>query len=140
MGKTSKARLACHLLVAAYAALVLPACGIAGHDPETSAPGAGGTATGVAVYALSRGQGVSDATSAGFERARTILEQARARGEVTTMDEQRLGLEGETRVCAQFRDPTIARQTLASVRKATAGIELLNVVVEPCHGHSKPSR
>ncbi|MGQ0658285.1 MAG: hypothetical protein ACT4NU_09350 [Chromatiales bacterium] len=85
-----------------------------------------------ALYALSRGTGVPEPTRSAFGRARQVLADARQRGEVLLLQEQRIGLEGETRLCVQARDIEVARDLLKQVRAIAEGIELFNVVEEPC--------
>jgi hypothetical protein len=87
---------------------------------------------GVAVYALSRGAGVPDATRAAYQRAREILEEDKRSGAVISIEEARIGLEGEQRLCAQFKERAAADIALERLRAVSAGIELLNVKEEPC--------
>lgn len=81
---------------------------------------------------LSRGKGVPDETRAAYQDARALLDQRRDAGAVTDMRTQRIGLEGEMRLCADFRSEREALAALAEIRKRSAGIELLNVEVAPC--------
>ncbi len=85
-----------------------------------------------AVYALSRGKGVPEPTRGAFRNARALLEGAKQRGEVTRLKETRIGLEGETRLCAEAKDIATARALLRELRAIAENIELFNVVVEPC--------
>jgi hypothetical protein len=85
-----------------------------------------------AVYALSRGKGVPDATRAAFVQIRELFGALRREGRITRLHETRLGLEGETRLCVEFKDPRAAADALGRVRKIAAGVELLNVVEEAC--------
>jgi hypothetical protein len=48
--------------------------------------------------------------------------------------ETRIGLEGETRVCAATRDAAAAQGLLEEAQRAAQGAELFNVVAEPCSG------
>jgi hypothetical protein len=88
--------------------------------------------TSFAVYALSRGQGVPELTRAALNRARAVLQEAHHGGVVVRLVEQRIGLEGETRLCAEFQDDLAAGEVLAQLKTLTRGVELLNLVVEPC--------
>ena len=85
-----------------------------------------------AVYALSRGKGVPDPTRGALRKARTLIEGAKQRGEVIRLKETRIGLEGETRLCAEAKDVATARALLRELRAIAENIELFNVVVEPC--------
>ena len=91
-----------------------------------------------AVYALSRGAGVPTQTRTAFRAIRQLLEELRAQGKVRRMSSQRIGLEGETRLCAEFADEVTASAALAKVKQRAAGVELLNVMVEPCPGANEP--
>jgi hypothetical protein len=87
-----------------------------------------------AVYALSRGRGVPEATRTAWQAVWTMLEDARRDGTVTRLQQTRLGLEGELRLCAEFSDAGRAREMLERAREVGKGVELLNVVEEPCSG------
>jgi hypothetical protein len=87
---------------------------------------------GVAVSALSRGSGVPEAAREALARVRALFEAARGDGRVLQIVETRLGLEGETRLCAVTRDATAADSLLEEARRAAQGAELFNVVAEPC--------
>ncbi|HZP93684.1 MAG TPA: hypothetical protein VFB20_12495 [Burkholderiales bacterium] len=85
-----------------------------------------------ALYALSRGKGVPEPARSALKKARTLLEDAKRRGEVSSLKEARIGLEGETRLCVQAKDAAAARTLLREVRAIAEGVELFNVVEEPC--------
>lgn len=85
-----------------------------------------------ALYALSRGKGVPEPTRGAFQRAHTLLEGAKKRGEVKWLKETRIGLEGETRLCVEAKDVAAARTLLRELRVIAENVELFNVVVEPC--------
>jgi hypothetical protein len=85
-----------------------------------------------ALYALSRGKGVPEPTRGAFRKAHTLLEGAKKRGEVKSLKETRIGLEGETRLCVEAKDIAAARTLLGEVRTIAEKVELFNVVVEPC--------
>ncbi len=85
-----------------------------------------------AVYALSRGGGVPAATRSAWQRVLAMLEDARRDGTVTRLQQTRIGIEGEVRVCAEFADAARARELLERARGVAAGVELLNVVEEAC--------
>lgn len=85
-----------------------------------------------AVYALSRGKGVPERTRAVFQEAGRMLEDVKRRGRVVQLEQTRIGLEGETRLCAEFADAATARDLFDRIRQLAEGVELLNVVLEPC--------
>jgi hypothetical protein len=85
-----------------------------------------------AVYALSRGRGVPEATSRAWRAVWTLLEDAQREGKVAKLQQTRIGLEGEVRLCAEFSDAVRAREMLERVRELAKGVDLLNIVEEPC--------
>ena len=95
-------------------------------DTETAEP------TTLIVTMLSRGKGVPDEARAAYQDARALLEGRRDADIVTELRTQRIGLEGETRLCAEFRNAEEAQSALAEIRKRTAGIDLLDVGIAPC--------
>jgi hypothetical protein len=84
------------------------------------------------LYALSRGKGVPEPTRDALEKANSLLEDARRRGEVLALSRMRIGLEGETRLCVQARDAAAARDLQRKIRAVTENVELFNIVDEPC--------
>ena len=127
------ARITCGTAPLATCALVLAAaCTSVSGEARDPASGAGTDRPGVAVYALSRGTGVPAATRAALERARVLLEEERRAGVVLSLERTRIGLEGETRLCAECKDTASAKALFARLREVTAGVELLNVTMEPC--------
>ncbi|MBF6024100.1 hypothetical protein [Lysobacter niastensis] len=91
-----------------------------------------GAPVSIAIYALSKGRGVPEPTREAYGRIRTLLEKQRAASAVSSVSSRRLGLEGETRLCAQFRDREQADAALKEIRQIATDVELLNVVEEPC--------
>lgn len=96
--------------------------------PETLAP----APQSISVYALSRGQGVSDQAREVLAHSRTLLKSAQERGEVSRMVEQRIGLEGETLLCAEFSVAESAHSLIEEIQKLGQGVDLINVKFEPC--------
>ena len=118
-------------LVSAWAAAAGCATPTAGSGEERAPRAA--TAS-FAVYALSRGRGVPEATRSAGQRVLAMLEDARRDGTVVRLQQTRIGIEGEVRVCAEVADAARARALLERARGVAAGVELLNVVEEPCAG------
>jgi len=89
---------------------------------------------------LSRGKGVPDETRAAYKDIRALLEPQRANYTVTDLRTQRIGLEGETRLCAEFQSAKEAQAALAEIRKRAAGVDLIEVSEAPCPSpkESKP--
>lgn len=96
--------------------------------PETLAP----APQSIAVYALSRGKGVPDQAIEVLSHSRTLLKSAQERGEVRRMVEKRIGIEGETRLCAEFSDAESAHSMIEKLQQLGEGVDLINVNVEPC--------
>ena len=81
---------------------------------------------------LSRGKGVPDETRAAYGEIRSLLETRRDEYAVTGLRTERIGLEGETRLCIEFDTQRDAETALAVVRKRVSGIDLLQVAETPC--------
>jgi hypothetical protein len=99
----------------------------------SSAADAGETApTHITINALSRGKGVPAETREAFKQIRALLERQQAAGAIAALQYQRIGLEGESRLCVEFRNASDAQTALAEIRRIAADVELLNVVEAPC--------
>jgi hypothetical protein len=110
-------------------------------DPTPPAAQTGDTATAtLTVTMLSRGKGVPEATRAAYNDIRALLEKQRSAYAVTDLRTQRIGLEGETRLCAEFRSTTDAQAALSDIRQRAEGVELLDISDAPCPSpkESKP--
>ena len=117
--------------------LVLIVClGANGCESHAANPAMRGTSAlsmnSFSVYALSKGKGVPERTRQVFQHTRALLEDAQRQGKVVQLKQTRIGLEGETRLCAEFSSATVAQELFEKIRKLSEGIELLNVVMEPC--------
>lgn len=88
--------------------------------------------TSFAVYSLSRGKGVPEPARDLLRQARALLDEAKQQGTEVTIRHMRIGLEGETRLCAAFADPMAARDMLARIRELARDVELVNVAIESC--------
>ena len=114
-------------------------------ESPTPSPSAAASATPVAgprsfaVYALSRGKGVPQEAWEVLQRVRGLVESDRKRGVGVKIERTPLGLEGETRLCAEYEDPRAAEKALARARDLAKGVDLLNVVVEPCRRRAPPT-
>ena len=73
-------------------------------------------------------------------RLETLLDKQRSAYAITDLRTQRIGLEGETRLCAEFRSAKDAQAALSEIRQRAAGVELLDVSDAPCPSpkESKP--
>lgn len=97
--------------------------------PAVAEPGAGRE---LAVYALSRGKGVPDEARAALAAARDLFTKLQASGQVLRVVEQRMGLEGERRLCAVFVDANAAAAAREQLLAQSGGADLFNIVLETC--------
>ena len=86
----------------------------------------------VSIYALSRGTGVPEEARKVLEEARILLKKAEDQGIVTRLIDRRIGLEGETQLCAEFGDANAYREIFSHIRNISEGVDLINVKVESC--------
>ena len=110
-------------------ALTLGSAGCMSSAPATEPDAA--PRQGLAVYALSRGQGVPEATRRAFGEIKAKLQTLHSSGTVLELKEQRIGLEGETRLCAVFADARAAREEFQHLARYQS-VDLLNVALESC--------
>jgi hypothetical protein len=124
-------RLPTFIVLSALALSALSACGDT--SEASGKPGAPAKSKPeFALYALSRGKGVPEPTRDAFNKARNMLVNARARGEVVSLAETRIGLEGETKLCVQAKDASASRKLQGRVRQIGQDVDLFNVVEEAC--------
>ena len=117
------------LLLAMSILLIEAAAGCAEINArESMAPGP----PSFSVYALSRGKGVPDEAREALDRSRRLLKRAQEQGEVKKIVEQRIGLEGETRLCVEFSDEQAANRFFGQIQHFSNGVDLVNVKKEPC--------
>jgi hypothetical protein len=90
------------------------------------------TQTSFSIYALSRGKGVPEGARHVLDEARILLKTAQEQGAVIRLTDQRIGLEGETRVCAEFRDRDSASEWFSRIQQIGQGVDLINVKIESC--------
>ncbi|WP_189644650.1 hypothetical protein [Luteimonas gilva] len=88
--------------------------------------------TSVVITTMSKGRGVPAPTRDAYKQIRGLLEEQKNQSAVTNIDTQRIGLEGEMRMCAEFRDRAQAEYTLEQIRKLSADVELIHVAEGPC--------
>lgn len=96
--------------------------------PETLAP----APPSISVYALSRGKGVPDQAQEVLAQTRMLLKSAQEHGEVQRVTDQRIGIEGETRLCAEFSHSESAQTIIDQIQRLSQGVDLINLKVEPC--------
>jgi len=95
-------------------------------EPKVSAPSS------FSVYVLSRGKGVPDEAREVLDHARQIFKQGQEQGEVKRLVERRIGLEGETRLCAEFADEHAADRFFDQLHRLSLGVDLVNITKEAC--------
>jgi len=86
----------------------------------------------IAIYALSRGKGVPPEARKAIQTARQLFEEGKEAGEVLNIIQTRIGLEGETRLCAEFRDVQASKEMQGRIRPLVEGVQLMNFKLEPC--------
>ena len=84
------------------------------------------------IYVLSRGKGVPDASWEVYIRIRELFHGQKANGKLIKTEETRIGIEGERRLCAEFLTEDAAYQAWKQVEEISAGVELVNLVIERC--------
>ncbi|MQX62302.1 hypothetical protein GHK78_04385 [Sinorhizobium meliloti] len=84
------------------------------------------------VYALSRGSGVPDAALSVLERVRSAIERMQRENVSVRISEERIGLEGERRLCGEFESEDAARTAWQHAVAIAAGVDLVSLKVEPC--------
>jgi hypothetical protein len=84
------------------------------------------------VLALSRGTGVPKTAQEFLKKAQTLLDKEKENGADIAISRYRIGLEGETKLCAEFSDPQLGGRLLAQIQDLSRGIDLINVLVESC--------
>ena len=99
---------------------------------QSPTPGAKAPFTSFAVYGLSRASGVPAAAREVLRKARELVEKDNGRGVSAKVETERIGLEGETRLCAEYKDSKAAARAFEQVSALAKGVDLVNVVVEPC--------
>jgi hypothetical protein len=95
-------------------------------EPKVSAPSS------FSVYALSRGKGVPAKARQVLDHARQVLKQGQEKGEVKRLIDRRIGLEGETRLCAEFAEEQVANKFFEQILSRSLGVDLVNLKKEMC--------
>lgn len=137
----ARERFALPLAALVTAALAASACPPPASGPPRTSPAPLATAAAspnmnsFTVSILSRGKGVPREARDALAVVRKLLEEDRARGLAVTWQSTRLGLEGETHLCARYEDPTLAADAYARARALVSGIDLVHLAAEPCAAH-----
>lgn len=92
--------------------------------------------TSITITALSRGRGVPTATRDMFRQLRQQLETEHTEA-ITHLSVERIGLEGEMRLCVQFRQRDQVNAALARLNQQAGEVELLEISATPCPSSRK---
>lgn len=84
------------------------------------------------VYALSRGKGVPEEARLVLDHARQVLKVGQDQGKVKRLVDRRIGLEGETLLCAEFSDEQAADRFFNELHHFSRGVDLVNMKKEIC--------
>ena len=123
------------LMTMVMLAVVGSACG---NDGDTRSAEVASQPQSFALYALSRGRGVPEGAKATLAEAEAVLEDLRAQGAEITVTQERIGLEGERRLCVTFADRDMADRAFERIRQLSLGGDLVNLVREPCDRDGQP--
>lgn len=115
-------------LAIAMAAVLCSGCAVGGGAEDAAVL----PAKSFVVLALSRGKGVPTAAQAFFAKAHELLAKAKDDGADIAISRQRIGLEGESKLCVQFSDPIQGGNWFKKMQDLARGIDLINVAIEPC--------
>jgi hypothetical protein len=85
-----------------------------------------------ALYALSRGRGLSESGQRAIADFRELLRNMRAEGYVIEVSDTRIGIEGETRICAQFASPELAGKVWMQMQRSLVAADLVQLKPERC--------
>jgi len=106
--------------------------GPADSGPDTGAPGAVLELQSFALYALSRGRGLSESGQRAIVEFRELLRNMKAAGHVVAVSDMRIGIEGETKICASFASPELAGKAWMQMQRSLAGADLVQLKPEKC--------
>ncbi len=84
------------------------------------------------MYALSRGKGVPEQAMNVLNQARQVLQEGQDQGKVRRLVDRRIGLEGETQLCAEFSDEQAADRFFIELHHVSRGVDLVNMKKELC--------
>jgi len=85
-----------------------------------------------ALYVLSRGKGVPDEAWEALGKVRAVAETNREKGIAVTIQEKRIGLEGERRLCIEYEEEEKARRTYDRAKALVEGVDLARLEIETC--------
>ena len=85
-----------------------------------------------ALYVLSRGKGVPDEAWEALGKVRALAETDREKGVAVTIQEKRIGLEGERRLCIEYEERKEARRAYGRAKALVEGVDLARIEIETC--------
>lgn len=85
-----------------------------------------------ALYALSRGAGLTDVGRRALDTFRELLRDMEAQGQVERISDTRIGIEGETRICAKFATSDLAGKAWTQMRRLSVEADLVQLKAEKC--------
>ena len=85
-----------------------------------------------ALYVLSRGRGITESGQKAIADFRELLRNMKAEGLVVDVSDTRIGLEGETRICARFASPELAGKVWSQMSRSLVDAELVQLKAEKC--------
>lgn len=97
-----------------------------------STPGKAKPGKSFAVYTLSRGTGVPPKAREALEQVTNLVESDRKRGVRVSVETNRIGLEGEKRLCVEYEDSRDGARAWERASAIVKGVDLVNLVAEPC--------
>ncbi|WP_283445627.1 hypothetical protein [Noviherbaspirillum suwonense] len=97
----------------------------AGEGSGVDPPGAVLELRSFALYVLSRGEGVSDRGRKVLADFRKMLRNMSGKGQVAEISETRIGIEGETKICARFASAELAAKTWIDIQRSLADADLV---------------
>lgn len=105
---------------------------MAGPATGSGAPAAVLELRSFALYVLSRGNGVSEGGRKALADFRKLLGSMQAKGEVVEVSDTRIGIEGETRICARFASAERAAKAWTDMQRSLTGADLVQLKGEKC--------
>jgi hypothetical protein len=85
-----------------------------------------------ALYALSRGRGLSERGQRAIADFRELLRNMKAEGQVIEVSDTRIGIEGETRICVSFTSPELAGKVWMQMQRSLVAADLVQLKPEKC--------
>jgi hypothetical protein len=85
-----------------------------------------------ALYALSRGRGVSESGQKAIADFRELIRNMKAEGHTIEVSDTRIGIEGETRICASFTSRELAGKAWMQMQRSLVAADLVQLKPERC--------